>query len=352
MVTRAVSRLGKTGLPPGTPVHVGLQRVAHTTVQVIDYNADRVEERAVEDPAECRAYRGNHTVSWINVTGLHDIPALEAVGRAFDLHPLMLEDICNTGQRPRCEDHGDTLFIVIRMLYRRGEDICSEQVSLLLGEGFVLSFQEVEGDVFGLIRERIRKAQGRIRTMGADYLMYALVDAIVDHYFVVLEDLAEQIEQAQERVLEAPGPEMLQTLHGLKRDLVALRRSLGPARELAATLEKSDHLLLSAPLRPYLRDVYEHTVQVVDAVDSLRELLTSAMDIHFTAISNRMNEVMKVLTLIATVFIPLTFVAGVYGMNFEYMPELHWRYGYAGAWAVMLLLALGMAVYFRRRHWM
>ena len=344
----------KAGLPPGTLVYVGEKRVEKTTISVIDYNEADVNERTVAKPSDCRQYLTRDSVTWINVTGLQDTDLLEKMGDVFGIHLLVLEDILNTGQRPKLEDLGANLFLTVKMLYRgagNGE-IVSEQVSLVLGKNYVLSFQEIEGDVFDIIRDRIRTAKGRIRKMGCDYLAYSLLDAIVDNYFVVLEDLGDKIEALQEKVLEHAAPETLQDIHTLKREMVFMRKNLWPLRELVGGLDKSESNLVSEALGPYLRDVYEHTIQVIDNVELLRDMLSSSLDTYITMVSNRMNEVMKVLTVIATIFIPLTFVAGIYGMNFENMPELKWRFGYAGVWGVMLLVGFGMVLFFRRKKWM
>ena len=239
------------------------------------------------------------------------------------------------------------------MLYRRPgtEDIVSEQVSMILGSGYLFTFQEMQGDVFDMLRERIRTSKGRIRKMGCDYLAYALLDAIVDNYFVVIEDLGGKSEALQEIVTERPEPKTLQTIHGLRRELIFIRKKLWPLRELVAGLEKTENRLIHRGLAPYLRDVYEHTIQVIDSVESLRDVISGTMDVYITMVSNRTNDVMKVLTVIATIFIPLTFVAGIYGMNFEHMPELKWRFGYAAAWAVMAAIAVGMMLYFKRKKW-
>ena len=344
----------KAGLPPGTLLHVGEQRVESATISVIDYNEAAVNERIVATPSDCRQYLTRDSVTWINVTGLHDMALLERTGEVFSIHPLILEDVTNTGQRPKLEDHGDYIFLVVKMLYR-GQDngeIVAEQVSFILGTNYVLSFQEIEGDVFDMIRERIRNAKGRIRKMGCDYLAYSLLDAIVDNYFVVLEDLGDKIESVQEKAVTRPDPETLQQIHRLKHEMVFMRKNLWPLRELVGDLEQSETNLVGDPLRPYLRDVYGHTLQVIDNVEILRDTLSGSLDTYITMVSNRMNEVMKVLTVIATIFIPLTFIAGVYGMYFAHMPELKWRFGYAGVWGVMLLVGIGMVLFFRRKEWL
>lgn len=352
--TRANGQSRKAGLPPGTLVHIGRQRVEKTVLTVIDYSETALDEIVLKSPEECRKYLTPKTVTWINLTGLHETETIAKLGAIYGIHPLVLEDVCNTGHRPKTEELGGYLFVVAKMIYRApGNDhILAEQVSLILGDHFVISFQEVEGDVFDTIRNRIRSAKGRIRTMGADYLAYALLDAIVDNYFAVLEDLGDRVESLQEDVVERPEPETLQEIRRLKSDMIFLRKNLWPVRELVGGLEKSESPLIARDLKPYLRDLYEHAVQVIDTVDTLREMLSAAMEMYMSSVSNRMNEVMRVLTVIATIFIPLTFIVGVYGMNFQRMPELGWRWGYPSVWVVMALASAGMIAYFRRRRWM
>lgn len=342
------------GLPPGTLIYLGEKRVENVTVAVIDYNENEITERLAATPAECSQYISKKTVTWINVTGLHDTDFLAKLGEVLEIHPLVLEDILHTGQRPKLEDHDNYIFIVFQMFYRQPDTpkIVSEQVSMILGPGYVITFQEMEGDVFEMIRDRIRAGKGRIRKMGCDYLAYALLDAIVDNYFVVLDDLDEHTEDLHEAVLSHPETETLQAIHRLRRELIFVRKRLWPLRELVAALEKSENRLIQKDLRPYLRDVYEHTIQVIDTVESLRDVMSGVMDIYITMVSNRTNDVMKVLTVIATLFIPLTFVAGIYGMNFEFMPELRWPWGYFGALGVMGAIGLNMLIYFKRRGWL
>lgn len=343
----------KSGLPPGTLVYFGEKLVDKVTVSVIDYNESQVNERVIQSVEDCTDYINSRTTTWINVTGLHDTDLLAQLGDIFDIHHLVLEDILHTGQRPKLEDQDDYIFLVLQMIYRKPETgkVFTEQVSMVLGKGYLLTFQEMEGDVFDIIRDRIRNGKGRVRKMGCDYLAYALLDAIVDNYFVVLEELGVQSESLQEAVLVRPEPATLQKLHRLRRELVFIRKNLWPLREVVSLLEKAENRLITRGLKPYLRDVYEHTIQVIDSVESLRDVLSGALDVYMTVVSNRTNDVMKVLTVIATIFIPLTFVAGIYGMNFENMPELKWQHGYAMAWGVMLAMAIAMGIYFRRKKW-
>ena len=251
------------------------------------------------------------------------------------------------------EDYGDYLYVVVKMLYRNGgkHQIASEQISLILCPFGVLSFQESPGDVFNPIRERIRAAKGKVRSSGPDYLAYRLLDAIIDNYFIILEDVSDRVEQIEDQVAGNPERDVIHNIHQLKRDMIALRKALWPVREVVGGLEKSDSDLIAQSTGIFLRDAYEHTIQVIDTVETLRDTLSGALDIYLSSMSNRMNEIMRVLTVMSTLFIPLTFIVGVYGMNFAHMPELSWRYGYLGVWAVMAAAAVGMTVYFRRQKW-
>lgn len=351
----ARKRSNKAGLPPGSLVFLGEQRVETPAISIIAYTAEGVCEASVRTPAECLSHIRDGCVTWINITGLHDPDLIRQAGEAFDIHALTLEDILNTGQRPKFEDHGKHLFFVLRMLYyRQGstDHFVSEQVSLLLGRNFVLTFQEMEGDVFDTIRNRIRTGGGRIRQCGSDYLAYALIDAIVDNYFTVLETLDEKIESVQQAALDAPVPATLRRIHGLKRELASIRRHIWPLREAVSSLQRTENTLVTKELAPYLHDVYEHTFQVIDTLETMREMIASSLETYMSSISNRMNEIMKVLTIISTIFIPLTFIAGVYGMNFRHMPELEWPFGYGVTLAVMGAIAAAMIAFFKRKSWL
>jgi magnesium transporter len=343
----------KAGASPGTLVHVGERKTERVRIRIIDYDERSIEEKEVSTIDECFPFRDRPTVTWINIDGLHEVDIVENLGKHFGLHPLVLEDIVSTEQRPKMDDYDDYLFIVTRMLSLDEDDqIAAEQFSLVLGSNFVITFQERQGDVFQLVRERLRKAKGRIRRMGPDYLAYALIDAIVDHYFVVLERLGERVESLEEELMTDPTQETLQTIHHLRREFVFMRKSVWPLRELISGLERGEPGLIQENTRVFLKDVYDHTIQVIDSVETLRDMVSGMLDIYLSSISNRMNEVMKVLTLIATIFIPLTFVAGIYGMNFKFMPELEWHWGYPLVWGIMLVLGVSMVVLFKRRKWL
>ena len=348
-------RSQKTGLPPGALIHVGEQKSERTRITLLDYDEERVEEKELPRVDECLLFKEKKSVTWINVSGLHQVDLLERLNDCFGLHPLVLEDILNTDQRPKMEDFGDYLYIVLRMLDldKKNENaIVSEQISLILGRNFVLTFQEREGDLFNPLRERIRNGKGRLRKMGPDYLVHALLDAIVDQYFVVLEKLGERIEFLEEELVTRPTPSTLQLLHQLKREMIFLRKSVWPLREVIGTLERGESSLIQASTNLYLRDIYDHTIQVIDNVETFRDMLSGMLDIYLSSISNRMNEIMKVLTIISTIFIPLTFIVGLYGMNFKFMPELESPWGYPAVLLLMLGVTVFMLFYFRRKKWL
>ena len=344
----------KAGLPPGTLVHIGERKTETAQITVIDYDETQFTQEQVKTVEECFPFKDKPTVTWINIDGLHDVKIIEKLGSHFNLHPLLLEDILNTEQRPKMEDFGDYIFLVLKML--RYEDktrqIEAEQVSLILGPNWVITFQEREGDVFNTVRERIKKGKSRIRKLGSDYLTYALVDAIVDNYYIILEEFAEEIEDTETELAQNPTRETLQTIRTMKREMVFLRKSVWPLRELVSSLERGGATLIHESTGIYLRDVYDHTIEIIDTVESFRDMISGMLDIYLSSISNRMNEVMKVLTIFAAIFIPLTFLAGIYGMNFEYMPELKWHWGYFGILIVMASVASVMLVYFKRKRWL
>jgi magnesium transporter len=347
-------RSKKVGLPPGTLIHIGEKRTERVKITIFDYEETHFQEKEIKTIDECIPYKDKATVTWINVDGIHEVDVVEKLGHCFGLHPLVLEDILHSGQRPKMEDYDDYIYIVLRMLFYNDKHngIEEEQVSLILGSNYVLSFQEREGDVFDPIRERIRNGKGRIRKMGADYLAYTLIDAIVDNYFALLERLGEKIGSLEEELITDPTPRTLREIHHLKRDLILLRKSVWPLRDVISGLERGESPRLRETTGIFFRDVYDHTIRVIDIIESLRDMLSGMLDIYLSSISNRMNAVMKVLTMIATIFMPLTLIAGVYGMNFKYMPELEWHWGYPLVLTVMALIGISMLVYFKRKKWL
>ncbi len=344
----------KAGLPPGALVHIGERKLAETMVTLIDYAQHEISEQAVTELETLARPQDVEGVRWIDVKGLHETEVVRGVAGPFGVHPLLIEDILNTSQRPKLEDHGEYLFLVFKMLYPGGQEgeVCAEQVSLVLGRGYVITFQESGTDVFESVRERIRTSRGLIRTQGADYLAYALIDAVVDHYFPILEDLEEAIEATEGELLDNPTVDTLAAIHRLKNDTLFYRRNLWPLRDVLYVLERGDSGLIADKTRIYLRDVYDHIIQVVDTTEIYRELIAGQLELYLSTVSNRMNEVMKVLTIFASIFIPLTFIAGIYGMNFQYMPELGWRWGYPVLLGCMLTVGVAMVFFFRRRHWL
>ena len=347
-------RSEKGGLPPGTLVHIGERKAEKVRITIIDYDETQFQEKEVETIEECFSFKDTPAVTWINIEGLHQLDTIEKIGKHFTIHPLVLEDIANTEQRPKMEDFDDYIFLILKMLYFEEDEnaVKAEQVGLILGSNFVISFEEGGGDVFNPVRERIRNGKGRIRKLGPDYLAYALMDVIVDSYFLILERIGDRIEDLEEDLLDEPRPETMQAIHSLKGEMLLFRKSVWPLREVISSMERGESVLIRESTGIYLRDVYDHTIHVIDTIETFRDLLSGLLDLYISSVSNKMNEVMKVLTIIATIFIPLTFIAGVYGMNFRYMPELEWRFGYHMILLVMLITGAGMVIYVRKRRWL
>jgi magnesium transporter len=347
-------RRKKVGLPPGTPVYVGAETASPPIITLTRYTESETEELPYTTREALASFQAQPGVHWINIEGVHQPELIQEIGTHFNLHPLTLEDIVNTDQRPKREDMEHYLYVVLKMISLSPEkSLVTEQVSLIITKDTLISFQEMQqrGDVFDHVRERIRQNRGKIRRSGPDYLLHALLDAVVDHYFIILEELGEQVESLEHELINAPGPELLSKLYGLKRQMLSLRRSIWPLREVLGGMQREDSSLLSPTTEVYLQDVYSHTVQIIDTIEILRETLSSMLDIYLSSVSNRMNSVMKILTVVATIFMPLTFIAGVYGMNFKYMPELESVYGYPAALGLMAIVAIGMLVSFRRKGW-
>ena len=353
MTRNSSARSQKTGLPPGSLVHVGKRRVARPRITLMDYDGDHFLEKEVQTLDECFPFNLTSTVTWINIDGVHDKEVVEKIGGAFGLHPLILEDIMTTSQRPKLDDLETAMFIVARMveLNGKGTEIVTEQLSLVFGKNFVLTFQEEPGDMFDPVRERIRTGRGRVRKLGPDYLAYALIDAVVDHYFVVLENLGDRIETLEDELVHNPRQETLHKIHTLKQEMLIFRKAVWPLREVIALMEREESSLIQGSTNIFLRDIYDHVIQVIDNVETYRDMLAGMLETYLSSMSNRMNEVMKILTIISTIFIPLTFIAGVYGMNFEHMPELKWRFGYFLVWGVMIVAGLGLVRFFKRKKW-
>lgn len=340
----------KLGQAPGTIIYAGPPQDTPVQVAMLQYDAGQLQEEG-RLAADQVAAAGTG-VTWVNCDGIHDAEIVKTIGQRFGLHALTLEDIVHPGQRPKIEVFDNYIYAVVKMLRLDDEGrIEAEQVSFVLGNGWLLTFQERPGDVFELIRDRLRQGAGQVRRLGADYLCYALLDAIVDNYFVVLESLSEQAEALQEQFSNGDPGATIGPVHALRHELMLLRRAAWPLRELVGGIQKLGVDRVSADTRYYLADLYDHVFQVAETVETLREVVANLVDLYLSTAAQRTNEVMKVLTLVATLFIPLTFIAGIYGMNFEYMPELGWRWGYAAVWAVMLVLAGAMVLWFRSKRW-
>ncbi len=346
-------RSKSAGLPPGTLIHVGEQKTAQVKITLLDYDEASLQEKELASVQDCLPFRDRPTRTWINIDGLHQVDAIERLGKHFGLHPLVLEDIVSTEQRPKLEDFGEYIFLVTKMLSydEAAQQVITEQVSLVLGGNFIMSFQEGAKDDFIPIRQRIISGNGRMRTMGVDYLLYALLDAIVDHYFLVLDKLGEQLETLEETLLTNPTQAQLKAVHKIRREFILMRKAVWPLRDVVATLERRESALIKSTTTIYLRDLFDHLARVIDTIENYRDLVSVLLDIYLSSLSNKMNEVMKTLTIITTIFIPLSFIAGVYGMNFEHMPELRWPWSYPAVLLVMIAIGVVMVFYFKKRKW-
>jgi len=350
------------GQIPGTPIHTGEQRLDHVLMTVHDFDEDHYDVIPITKIEKSEPYLQDKSKTWIQVRGLHNIEKLQTVWNYFNLHPLVQEDIVSTSQRPKVEHYSDHIFVVLRIItHKKSADgeiqLHTEQLGIVLGENYVLSFQESDEPVFEPVLRRLELTTTRLRKLGPDYLAYALMDTIVDHYFHALDEIGEHIERVEELILEEPKQEHLHKIHALRRDLIYFRKSVWSLRDGINSLIRDDLPLVSQEVKVYLRDVYDHLVQIIDSIETSREMVFGLFDMYMSGLSNRMNEVMKVLTIIATIFIPLTFIAGIYGMNFDpevspwNMPELNWYFGYLFSLALMALLAGGMVLYFRKKGW-
>ena len=342
------------GLPPGTLVYVGDKKEHDIQLRVIDYNREVHDEKIISDIKDIGSFKKADTVSWINVDGVHDVDLIRKIGEVYELHPLLLEDIVNTAHRPKVEDHEKHLYFTFKMLTfdEKTMSLGSEQVSIVLGSTYVISFQETPHDIFDPVRARIKAAKGRIRGKQTDYLVYALIDAVVDSYFSFLESYDAYIDGLEEKILVNPNQEDVALILRLKKQLLFLRRTITPLREAISFIQNTDSTLLNPGTIKYFSDVHDHLLYVIDSIESNRSLLDGLMESFMSNMSNRMNEVMKVLTIIATIFIPLTFFAGIYGMNFTYMPELGWRYAYPTLLGLMGVIFVWMLIFFKKRKWL
>jgi len=347
-------RTHKTGLPPGSLVFTGEQKLTQPKLSLLKYSdttCEVIDSLSVKDIASSIDKNG---IIWINIEGIHDTTLVEKIGEAFHLHPLLLEDILNPQQRPKLDEYDEVIFIIAKMLFvdKKHEKIIDEQLSFVLGENFLLTFQESKpGDAFDLVRERIINNKGKIRKEKSDYLCYRLLDAIVDNYFEALEKIGDRLEDIEADIIQNPEKRSIQSIHELKRELIYLRKITWPLREVINIFHRGEHTLINQSTKIYLRDLYDHTIQVIDTVETYRDWLSGLEDLYLSSLSNKMNEVMKILTMIATLFIPLTFIVGLYGMNFRFMPELDWRWGYPFVWGIMITLTVFMIFYFKKKKW-
>ncbi|MDP2380878.1 MAG: magnesium/cobalt transporter CorA [Pseudohongiella sp.] len=351
---RLIKKRGKkVGAAPGTLVHIGDISNPVTDIHYIRYDQSAVHEQEIVDVSECAHDQLAHQTGWINIDGLHNPDIIRSIGERFSIHPLVQEDILNTDHRPKIEVHDDYLYIVIKVLSfnESTQSLHNEQVSLIVGDNYLLSFGEQPGTVFDGVRSRIRTGR-KIRELGPDYLAYALIDAVVDNYFLLLEKFGDAIEDLEEELIRHPDAGTLNRIHHYKREMLLLRKAIWPMREVLSSLSRDESVILSRDIRLYLRDVYDHSIHIIDNMETLRELLAGMLDLYVSSSSQRLNETMKTLTLFASIFMPLTFIAGVYGMNFEFMPELQWRWGYPLIMLLMAGMGTGLLYYFKRRKWL
>lgn len=342
----------KAGLPPGTLVHIGSHNAEPVVIELIEYSTEFERAKEIADLEELRGSFATDHVSWVDVNGIHDTQKIDAIGKFYGIHGLVLEDILNTEHRPKVESFEDHVFFTMKMMwFNEADELEREQVSIVFGKSYVLCFQERKGDIFDPIRERIRTDTGMVRKKGADYLVYRLIDSVVDNYFLITERMEERIEELEEAITANVETDHMLSIQHLKREIISFKRDLLPLREAVSGLEKGITGLVSKNNEKYFRDVYDHLNQISDNLETNREVLSGLMDIHLANMNHRMNEVMKVLTVIASLFIPLTFIVGVYGMNFDNMPELHWKYGYFASWGLMVAIFVAMLAYFRRKKW-
>jgi magnesium transporter len=343
----------KAGMSPGTLVYIGEKKDVDVKIQIIDYTKHDVIESEISDTEACLPFIEKESVTWFNITGIHDTRLIADIGSRFGLHALVLEDIVNSEQRSKMDDYGDYLFVVLKMVYtdKPTDAIVHEHLSIVVAPSYVISFQSFAGDVFDPVRKRIHQGRGRIRNKGSDYLAYALIDTIVDSYFNVLGKIGDKVEDLDDRVISDPQTDTLHEIQQLKREVLYIRKSTWPLREITSMLLKGESPVIQDDIHIYLKDVHDHTVQALETIEIYRDMLSTVLDIYLSSLSNRMNEAMKMLTIMATIFIPLTFLAGIYGMNFKHMPELEWGWSYPLLLAIMVIIFLAMLVWFKRKRW-
>jgi len=344
----------KAGMSPGSLVHIGEMVDAESRMSVIDYSQENIEEQSIQSTDELLRFIDKNTVTWLNVEGLKDVELIESIGGILNIHPLVLEDILNTHQRPKFEEYDDYLYIVLKGLTLENEKfaVSYEQISILVLNNFIVTFKEKQDDIFAPLKQRLKNGKGRIRKLGSDYLAYAILDTIVDQKFILLDSIDEVIESIEGELLANPTSETLVTIQGIKRELIYIRKSISPLRELLSSALRSESVLIRQETHIYFRDVYDHVIRITESIESYRDMLSGLLDIYISSVSNKMNEVMKVLTVFASIFIPLTFIAGIYGMNFEYMPELKWRWAYPTLWVSFISIPIVLLLYFKGKKWL
>lgn len=344
----------KTGLPPGSLVHLGEVKTVHPTITLMEYDAGAIAERSFASIEESRAYSPTHAVVWLNVYGLQDAEIMSEIGSRFSLHPLVIEDILNTSQRPKVDDYGDYLYVVARAVQFDAEaiDVTTEQISMVIGRQFVLTFQERQSGLFDPVRQRLRANKSPMRSLGHDYLAYELLDALVDRYFLVLESISDRADELEDRVLHQATPALLARINHFKRETLDLRRAVWPLREVINQLIRSDTRFFLSQTQPYLRDVYDHTVHVIESLDALRDLIADMLDVYLSSVSNRLNVEVRLLTVITIIFMPATLISGIFGMNFHTMPLLDRLDGFWTAIGMMAVVAATMSAIFWRRNWL
>ena len=347
------------GKAPGTLIHIGERKAKKVVITIIDYDHDSFVIKETKNVTDIFADIPENTKRWINISGLHDTKLIEQVGEHFAIHPIALENVVNTTQRIGFDDFDDFIHIVVKLAYlhKNNSSLKTDQVSLIMGGNYLITFMEQKTDIFEPVLNRFKKAQSKIRKLGIDYLGYAILDLIVDNYFVVIEAFERRVERLEKNLISSPTPEKLQEIQRVKLDLISLRKSIWPCREVAAALQTTDSELINSEIDIYIKNLYDHTIQVADIIDTLRDVTSGMLDIYLSSVSYEMSKVMKVLTIIATIFIPLSFIAGIYGMNFDTkspfnLPELGWRYGYFYALGIMAIIAILMMIYFKRKKWL
>lgn len=343
----------KSGLPPESMVYVGKERTERVILEVFNYDENLLEEKVLENVSQCEQYKLQNTVTWISVTGIHDTVMVQQVCEAFKIHPLIQEDILNTQQRTKIEEFDNYLFVTFKNIFvsKEATELETEQISIILGHNFLLSFQETPSPLFVDIQARIRSSIGTIRQRKSDYLLYKILDGAVDQYFVIIDRIGDKVEDIEEETMYYPSSKTTFGIQGIKKELLLLNKHILPMREALNKLETGNTELIEAKNLNYFRDVYDHTYQAYDTIDNYRSLLTDLMNIYFTTVSNKLNQVMKVLTIISTIFMPLSFLTGIFGMNFDYLPGIHFHYGYHIFWAITLVSFIGMLIFFKRKKW-